>query len=367
MRERLLLVPLAVLLCFVDVVGQAPATAGSKHVTCTVVDCANPLGGLTYWNPSTVLPYDEADQPDVMPMTRDGQAWRIAWHAIAGGEHEIRSADVAQNGGTFGPFILERTAATMGSPQIAGTITSSGGLSTVLVWERAGPFNPVIRITDFSLNPPRAIATGPLLRLRDLVADATTASNYLMTYSAVVGLNLDVFVVRLGGAGNDVQTETLGPYGSVAMCFEPAGEPDFLIAYDHAGLLRQIRGTTFVYPTGAQSVPYGTGCSPASLSAPYPFAGNHNFEVTVGGLTPNTPVVLAVGVAAANVSLQPLGIPCPLLVSPTVTFAAVGTAGAGVSFPIPLPDDPVFVGDLYVQAILPFASQATAGMRIQVR
>ena len=106
------------------------------------------------------------------------------------------------------------------------------------------------------------------------------------------------------------------------------------------------------------------------MSAPYPFAGNRNYAIEVVGLSANTPLLLAVGTAAGSFDLTPFGIPCTLRVSLNgiVTLGAV-SQGGDVVFPMPLPDDPVFVGDLYVQALMPFgpAAGATSARRIQVR
>ncbi|MFN3240675.1 MAG: hypothetical protein ACE37K_04095 [Planctomycetota bacterium] len=337
------------------------------QIACCVVDCANPSAVPAWFDPHGVSTLDDSDQPDVMPMTRDGLPWRVVWRSEVGGIHEIRAATVSQSGSSLGFVGYDGTVAELEAPQIAGSYDASGTLRQVMVWQRNSLLLDAVRAYDFSLNLPiRTIASGPSLSLRDVVADHLTGSNFLMAYSTVLGLVPEIYVARLGGTGEVVDSEVLGPYGSVGMCFETTGAPDFLFAYDDTGPLRQIRGATFVYPADAESVPYGAGCATSTLSAPYPFAGNHNFAVHVGGLAPNTLLILAAGVATANASLQPLGIPCPLLVSPVATFGAVGGSN-GATFPIPLPDDPAFLGDLYVQAILPFDMQATEGLRIQVR
>jgi hypothetical protein len=337
------------------------------QVTCAVIDAANPTAGVQFFDPHGSAVTDASRDPDVMPMSRDGEPWRVAWRTDLGATQEIRVATVTQAGTSAGYVGYDDTSDELGAPRIAGAYDDNHALRQVLVWQREAPLNDVLRGFDFgSGSQVRTLTAGPQLQLREVVADHATGSNFLLAYSVLTGLTPEIYLARLGGHGAIVDSEVLGSYGSLGMCFEPTGEPDFLLAYDNASALRQIRGTRFVYPTDAESVSYGTSCATAFLEAPYPFAGNLNFAVTVTFVPQNTPMLLALGTTPANVSLQPFGFPCSLLVTPVITYAAIGTGG-DLLFPVPLPDDPAFLGDLYAQAFRPFDDQASDGLRIQVR
>lgn len=137
-----------------------------------------------------------------------------------------------------------------------------------------------------------------------------------------------------------------------------------------------LYGQRLQYPAAAASTLYGTGCGAGVISATRPFAGDEFFAVSMTGRPNGTACVFFLGFGPAAVPLDLFAMTgCVFNLDPSLLAFNVATtvSGGAARLGLPLPDDPVFLGDLYaqwafVQPGLNGANlAATRGVRIQVR
>lgn len=154
----------------------------------------------------------------------------------------------------------------------------------------------------------------------------------------------------------------------------------FQIAWADFDLFYPVKAAQLEYPV-AGTVPIGSSCFGAELAATpnrdQPLAGNGRFSIRVSGPpfgSPATTFVLSP--APGFVPLDVIGAPgCALNVDPA-TMVTIGSTvplfGEG-SLDVPLPDDPVFTGDVYFQAfwldvgLNDLGVGTTNGLLVQVR
>jgi hypothetical protein len=137
-----------------------------------------------------------------------------------------------------------------------------------------------------------------------------------------------------------------------------------------------VEGGFVSYDAAAQSVAYGSACGTASISSELPYAGNGRFAVHLSGASNAGLAFFQVAALAGSLPLDPFGAPsCTYLLDPNLVLVSLGASVAQgrASMPLPLPDDPAFRGDFYVQwfPIVPAANalglQATRALEVRVR
>ena len=214
--------------------------------------------------------------------------------------------------------------------------------------------------------------------------DTITDSHWGVIYQRGPFTSGGVYVARVGYTGGPTESATVysqrttGGY-SPSITFDDDSQ-SFLLVYAStenppSGL--PIYGRTFNYPSTAVNVLYGVGCGPASISADQPLAGDEFFRVYLSGAPAAQPAILAESNAAAAISLASSGMGlCFFNVNPGLLFLfATATNGSGTaSLNFPLPDDPIFIGNVYWQwfygypaAPWPTKFAGTQGMRSQIR
>jgi hypothetical protein len=224
-------------------------------------------------------------------------------------------------------------------------------------------------VPPFTLNSPR------------LAYDNYDTSHWAVLYRKGAGTGAGLFVRRLGFSGGVVEAFTVAsdPLGSAyapAISFDPIHR-GFAMTYATAVLASSntLHGQRLVYSPDATAVPYGTGCG-GTITALPPNAGYENFLVRLFDAQPAMAALLLVSNGAGNVPLDASGMPgCTLLVNPGFLIlipAATSTSGSAF-VGLPLPDAPVFLGDVWFQWVHvspnanPMALRTTAGLKVQVR
>jgi len=206
-------------------------------------------------------------------------------------------------------------------------------------------------------------------------ATYVSASSYSRTPLA------SAYVLRLSGSGRVVEAATLyAEFGfsasapSVTFSRALPGFPACCASND-AG--RTLSGRALVYGAGATATRYGAGCGGAVIDATRPLAGSQSFRVAITNAVPGTATFLFGSTAAGSLALGGLGMTgCELLIDPARTWivvpGATDQAGYGAST-VPLPDNPLFTGDLFFQYLYvaptanPARMAATGGLCARVR
>jgi hypothetical protein len=189
-----------------------------------------------------------------------------------------------------------------------------------------------------------------------------------------------VFAARLGHTGGVVEAVTSysGPSGgySPSISFNDDGSK-FLLVYgstDNPPSGYPVYAQEFTYFSTATNTVYGTGCG-GTIGASTPWSGYEFFTVNLTGAAATMPCALLIGSGAAAISLAPAGMPgCFLNVTPILVSLNTLTNGAGAaSIPIPIPDFPAAIGDVFFQFLYadpgaPWALKVrtTSGLRSSV-
>lgn len=339
----------------------------------------------------------DARNPDLQPIGDtspdpfggNDSRWWVTWRdrLTIAGTYAIRRSRVFFNSSTPAPSItsyadVRTSSESMAEPRVAGVSNALNvftGLSPVFVWlERNGSSLEIKSRAGTGIQaspgPVRTIVSGSSLVVGDFADDLSTFSHYALSYRLTSPAN-EYRIVRLGSTGAVTETTTASADNSpAALCHrEVQGEPRFLVAYGRPSTA--LVGRSFVYPADAEVIAYGQRCQPGSvlptlLSAGVPYAGNRYFFVQIDQAT-SVPI-LVIGFASANLDLTPFGVPCDLLVDPLNAITTSislngGTFGSG-SISLPLPDSPLVIGDVYIQALMPGINAGTTnGLRVQIR
>ncbi len=210
-----------------------------------------------------------------------------------------------------------------------------------------------------------------------LAHDDSSSSHWALVYQRGTGAAGDCFVLRVGFTGGQTEIGTLysGPNSSYSpsVCFNDDAD-EFLCVYasnDNPPSGLPIYGQRFQYPATATSTVYGVGCGPAGIVSTDPYAGSEFFRVFLTNVPPSLAVfILSAGNGA--IPLDALGmIGCTALVDLNVQYGSLSSVTNVVTFS--LPDDPVFIGNVFGQwayfdaALNPAGLGATPGLSIQVR
>lgn len=208
--------------------------------------------------------------------------------------------------------------------------------------------------------------------------DTNTRSHWAISY--VRRAYGDLFVSRVGHTGGVVEFQTVfaplvGKGTGVAVDFTPADGGSFPLVYaaDGPGGASLV-GQRFTYPSGAQNLPYGVGCS-GQIGASAPYAGSEFFAVSLSGAQPNAVAALAMAGGGSNLSLGAIGAPgCSLMLgAPIVWVPAAADPNGDASLTLALPDGPGSVFDLYFQwahvsiGANPLGVVTTRGLQSQIR
>lgn len=260
----------------------------------------------------------------------------------------------------------------------SNTRTSNGGGfgSEILVERFDWPENAA---TPTKLGPNTLDASAPADFINGgLAFDDNSASHWALVYQRGGYTVGNCFVRRVGYSGGNTEVATLysGPNGaySPAVAFNDDAN-EFQCVYastDNPPTGQNVYGHRFIYPTTAINVGYGTGCGPGSISATNPFAGSEFFRVFLSGVPNPTLAVLIVCGGTANIPLDGLGMTgCTNLIDLGIQFGSIVTTNNVAGFP--LPDSPLFTGNVYAQwayfdaGLNPAGLGATSALRIQVR
>jgi len=379
-----------------DITSTEENTRFSK-VYSVLVDCATRTVGTRAVVDNGVLDGDN-ELPCVSPESSGGvTSWVVAWeqfnNVLAGARVEVilsrRTATNASGGhAVAGPFsgparhaLQPRVAGRNGRYCVSmvralGRSLSGTGVGSELIAQR-------FDWSDSSGAPvklaARVVHGGAALRNGGIAFDDSTSSHWALACEDESSLNGGAMVVRVGYSGAVTEAVMLQAGASATWAPDVAFNSttrEFLCVHgSDEGTAQTVIGRRLQYPPEASNVGYGTACGPGTITASSPYAGSEFFRIRLGGVSGSTPAALLLSLGSAAVPLNFLGAPgCVLDVSTApgaylLTIASTATAGA----PLPLPDAPLFTGDLFVQwayaapGLNAAGLGATQGLRIQVR
>lgn len=209
----------------------------------------------------------------------------------------------------------------------------------------------------------------------NLAFDSDSRSHWYLGYRRV-GLLVTV-LRKLGYSGGVVEEFVTDSSGGIGGLYHAASR-EFRVAYGYgSGLVAQ----RIVHPADALSVRVGQGCQQSSLTfgTDLPLAGSEFFGIRFGGIGDGNACVLLLSFAPASIPLDGYGLTgCVLGVDPAspnflVSIPRVSASG-GITVTLPLPDAPVFRGDVFAQWLYQARPDANpAGwllswpLRIQIR
>ena len=207
----------------------------------------------------------------------------------------------------------------------------------------------------------------------DIAYDDNSESHWTLVYMRNSFITSDCHALRVGFTGAQTEVAQLSPGSYVAwpaVTFNDDAD-EFLCVY--STIDGTLYGQRFVYPTAAVNVLYGTGCGPGTISATAPYAGSQYFQIGLGGVPLGTVAVMIACAGPSSIPLGAIGMTgCTSLIDTNAQFGSVIVVTPG-SAGFALPDNPVFVGDVYAQWIYfdsglnPAGLGASAALRIQVR
>jgi hypothetical protein len=218
--------------------------------------------------------------------------------------------------------------------------------------------------SSYALVAQRSLLTasaGRFVLNQGVAFDFVTQSHWAVSYATTQltpGVS-SVFVARVGSGLVPLETQTLHASGTqgaanadVAFTGEPHPSVDqgFACSYSTTETNHPAYTRKLGYDPAAAVTVYGTSCRSNSVFANQPpFAGNQSFTVSVSGLPAATAAYCFLGFAPLNLPLDAIGmLGCRMLVDSAVTLPAPLT-GTTARVLLPLPDVPVFAGDLFAQ------------------
>jgi hypothetical protein len=364
----------------------------SYAAACIRLDAATMTLGAPFGvaPPSPVITW-----PAVNQVSAGGSSsWIVAWQQDLGGR-ELHAARVTANGAVAGSAALSRNL--VGETFSPGQAVS-GRDGRYLVAHRIDNslgFAKGIRLLrfDWGENDPAPGAVTRIVHddargsetLNDLhlAYDHVTGSHWALACKRLSPAGFELPIRRLGGGGGTVEAQNLasGPTGNPlaasAVAFD-ATHHRFLAVYTALFPMTNeaLYGRHFTYSGQAQLVALGAGCGPSIVQAPAPYAGSQFFGVSLVNGAPNAPAVSILAGRPGTFDLTSLGATgCIVRLDPAslLSFGNRTDARGSARMPLPLPDRPPFLGDVYFQwAYLspganPLGLQFSPGVRIQVR
>jgi hypothetical protein len=201
--------------------------------------------------------------------------------------------------------------------------------------------------------------------------DEVTRSHWALSYEVD-----NVFTIARCGYTGGITEENALPGPTDVTYARPNSQGTFPIAYSMIALSGiSIRARELQYPADAISAAYGTSCAPGiTISTNRSYAGHEFFRVSLNGIPAGAPAIYALGTAPDHLDLGVIGLAgCYLnVLLPVVTMGANASAAGTATVTYPLPDHPLFLGDIHSQWFFIDASasqplRATGGVRHQVR
>jgi len=380
-----------------DVTATKSNTSNSKVYGVLFDAAANSFG--TRFEVDTFGGDDDCEFPDVSQVSDGGtSSWMVAYqrldNGIANDDWDVQCNRVSSTGAPASSFFMGSAS---GSPthKLRPQVAGRGGRFTVSMIRDngTGALGTDIMVERFEWADGAATPTkhGPKVVVADAVNqdfvnggiayDSNSDSHWAIVYQRGGFSTGETYVHRLGSSGGTTEAATLysGPNGAYSpnVTFNDDAS-EFQIVYgstDNPPSGLPVYGQRLQYPTTATNVLYGTGCA-GSITADRPLAGDEFYTVRLSGAAASSPAVLWLSLAALAppFPLDPFGLPgCFFHTSPLpgafITNFPFTTSGSGAaSLPLPLSDDPLFIGDLYWQwTSLPGGWGSTRGLRSQVR
>ena len=209
----------------------------------------------------------------------------------------------------------------------------------------------------------RTLASAPVLTSfgrRDMAYDWGTQSHWVVGFHSRSALSTTPSgrLLRLGHSGAIVESVD---------CNAVQGAPTELPCAAHSGVLNTgshfqagyaAPGTStslvhrrFDYSPAAGVTFYGTSCRNVTMGDGHPpYAGSQFYSSSVFTQVPNTFAIQVIGFGPVSTPLAPYGMgSCMLLADPVITNGVVADGAGLATMVYSLPDDPLFLGDLYGQ------------------
>ncbi|HEX5053697.1 MAG TPA: hypothetical protein VFZ65_18095 [Planctomycetota bacterium] len=369
---------------------ESNTNTSDATVKAAPLDCTNGVIG-TAWNLDYPFPPYEQRAPSIVSFAK-GTTFAVAWYrATSPVDYGI---DAVRTGFT-GPLGLGISVdAGPGFDAVSPRIDGDPNGHVLIAFTARNQITFASRV-DYALfdwtNPSvpvalrqATVAGGTLLSpvvLDGVAYDIDTRSHHTIVHHR----GSAVTATRVGFTGGIVEQGAIATTGNAV-----AGSVGYLHATGTTGMQgrypiffadsavgQPIWGSAMTYPT-TQITATGTGCHGALLhggAVPQPYAGNGNFGVQADGLPA---AALAVWVAAFGLGSLPIpGAPgCTLQVDPTTMYLLapqLASLAGIVQLAVPLPDDPVWTGDLYLQCawlqggLNPLGLGVTNGLLVPVR
>ncbi len=339
----------------------------------------------TLGTPFTVrapAPFQSISSPSVTPMTTSQTDWVIATRTVStapiGAGTRIRLSRVPYFDGPLEHASLRLFATTEDLLSFQTPLAGSEGryLLAYQMQENDAPLETtnVIRF-DWPVGQgvttirDESVVEGPLPLFDTPSGLANIAYDLVSESHWVFGAQQQLF--RLGFSGAVLEQLPASGFSAVTLA-RPSLVSEFPIARLDGGIL----GQHFTHPADAISSIYGNSCAAASVtfgSGPS-YAGSQFFRPTLTGLPASTATVYMLAFAPAHIDLALVGLPgCFLEIDPSsaISIPVNSNPSGQVAVEIALPDDPLFVGDLFAQWFYfdnaPTQLRAYYGIRHQVR
>ena len=342
--------------------GTAALLVYGESFTCRqrIVDCTVPSLGpaQTQWAP--------ADEWAVNSLNAPGSRWCVVTRQTVTQELRVRLVDEA--GGLDASHVVPNTANATG-PAIDGlgsrflvTWQSTVGSPLVIRRINAQRFDLLVGQTPV-FQTVKTVASTPSLTTfsrRDMAYDWGTQSHWVVAYHAHSALapSSTGRLVRLGHTGSIVESvdcNAVQGSDTELPCAAHSGVlttgSHFAAGYATPGTIGSFAHRRLDYSPSAGVTFYGSSCRTVTMGDGHPpYAGSQYYSSSVFTQVPGTFAIQAIGFGPVSTPLTSVGMTgCMLLADPVVTTSVVAD-GAGIATVIySLPDDPVFLGDLYGQ------------------
>ncbi|HEX5053997.1 MAG TPA: hypothetical protein VFZ65_19620 [Planctomycetota bacterium] len=321
----------------------------------------------------TVVPTTNCRQPYVVRTVGGLDPWRVTWSEDSGNgtDYLIRINIVDGSGVTSLPRTMA-TSTDAREPRIDGS--AGRYLMTWLDTPASTNGQMHVRRLDYSSTGvvsnihDHVLATALQVPLQtisngDLGYDLVTQSHWAVTWRRTQLLLLPAtttaYVARFGYTGGITESFSLHAANnegvanpSVAFDGYPLGgeAEGFVVTYSTATATNPAYFRRYSY-TPPSGMLYGTSCRSNTMGDGHPpYAGSEFYRVAIFGLPASTVALAVFGTSPTDVPLDTIGAPgCHLLVDPIVVMTEFADATGLAQATVSLPDDPVFVGNLYLQ------------------
>jgi hypothetical protein len=350
-----------------------------------IVDCATPSLGVATTH--------QAGATDWAVNSLSGPA--LYWCAVtrAGATPSLRVRQVSDTGALGTSWAVPNTTNASG-PAIDGlgsrmllTWGSSVGTPIALNRINAQRFDVLIGQAPV-FQGVVSLASAPLLTSfsrRDMAYDWGTKSHWVVGYHSATALSSATTgrLLRLGHTGHVVENVDCNAVQGADTVLPCAAHSGVLATGSHFQAAYAVPGASthslvhrrFDYSPQAGVSFYGSSCANPTIGDGHPpYAGSEFYSMSVFTPLAGTIAIHAVGVSPVALPLDFIGMNgCSLLVDPIVTSAVITDAGGLGTVVYALPDNPLFLGDLYTQwfwfdlAANPFGLVSSQGAIAHVR